>query len=195
MFRTASAFAVVALLCAPAMAQTVTAGQYKGVTQYTGLLDPSGTCASLAGLAAGQITNAVATVGGLGLKWESSLANSNPSPTAQYGEGWINCQFAAMPAASAFKATTIGGQTEYVATPTGTQTTTCLASNGVPYTLGSSNSTLANGTVQTNSETILPANGTGVDSGFKITSTNTSVTVGTNTLCYLSTDALYLRTN
>jgi hypothetical protein len=176
------------------MAQTVTAGQYKGVTQYTGLVDPSGLCGSLAGLAAGQLTTGEASVPGLGLAWTTTITNTNPSPTATYGAGWINCQYAALPAASAFTATTLGAVTEYVATPTGAQATNCFANNGTPYVLGSSNSTLTNGIVQTLTITILPTNGTGIDSGFKITSGNSSVTVGTNTLCYLSTDSLYLHT-
>jgi hypothetical protein len=194
MFRTATAAAVAALLCAPAMAQTVTAGQYKGATQYTGLVDPSGLCGSLAGLVVGQLTTAEASVPGLGLAWTTTITNTNPSPTAAYGAGWINCSYAALPAATAFTATAVGSETEYVATPTGSQATNCFANNGTPYVLGSGNGTLGNGLVQTLTITILPANGTGLDSGFKITSTNSSVTVGTNTLCFLSTDSLYLHT-
>jgi hypothetical protein len=198
MFRTATAAAVLALLCAPAMAQSVTVGQYRGITQYTGLNDTTGLCTSLAGLKVGQITKSVATVGGLGATWTDTISNSNPSPTATYGVTWINCAFSGLPAASAFTATTIGTapatETEYVATPTGSTTTNCYASNGTPYVLTSSNSTLSNGTVQTVTITLLPSNGTGLDSGFRVTSTNSQLSVGGTTLCYLSTDAVYSHT-
>jgi hypothetical protein len=195
MFRTATAAAVAALLCAPAMAQTLTAGQYNGVTQYTGLLDPSGLCGSAAGLAVGQLTTNQGSVPGLGLAWTTTVTNTN-NPSGTYGAGWINCKYAALPAASAFTATAVGSETEYVATPTGSQVTNCFASagGGTPYVLSSSNSTLSNGIAQTLTITILPGNGTGLDSGFKITSGNSSVAVGGTTLCYLSTDSLYLHT-
>ena len=192
MFRTASAFAVAALLCAPAMAQTLTPGQYRGVTQYTGLIDPEGLCGGVAGLAVGQLTTTIATVAGLGSTWTSTIANANPTPSTPYGVGWINCSFAAMPTVSSFSPVSVGTATEYVATPATPQTTSCFASNGTPYQLGSSNVT-SNGESQTNTMTILPTNG--LDSGFKVTTTNTTVTVNSNVLCFLSTDALYLLSN
>jgi hypothetical protein len=192
MFRTATAVAVAALFCAPAMAQTVTAGQYRGVTQYTALNDPNNICSGQAGLAAGQLTTSVATVAGLGAAWTSGIANTNPSPAATYGAGWINCKFAALPAASTFTSSSNGG---FTSSPTASSTTTCLASNGIAYTLTSGNGTLSNGLTQTETITLLPANGTGADSGYKLTTTNTALAVGGNTICYLSTDALYLLTN
>jgi hypothetical protein len=193
MFRTATACAVAALFCAPAMAQTVTAGQYNGVTQYTALVDPEGLCASQAGLAAGQTSSSVATVKGLGLAWTTSIANTNPTPgVAGLSTGWINCKFAAMPAATDFTAATVGTATEYTDSPTATQVTSCFASNGTAYTLTSTNSTLANGLAQTNAMTILPVQGD--NSSFKITTSNTALAVAPyGTICYLSTDALYSR--
>ena len=207
MFRIATAVAVAALTCAPAMAQTLTAGQYKGVLQYTGLIDPDSICGPEAGLAAGQVTTGVATVAGLGAAWTTSSANQNPTSTlaVSYGTGWINCQYPALPAASAFTASTVGTATQYTASP-GAQVTSCVASNGIEYTLSSSNGSFSFGgqnIPQSSSVTILPVNtstaGTAVttslDSGFKITTTNTAVTVGKYTLCLLSTDALYLLSN
>jgi len=198
MFRTATAAAVIALLCAPAMAQSLTVGQYRGITQYTAINDTSGLCGSIAGLAAGQITKSVATVGGLGATWTDTISNSNPSPAAAFGVTWINCGFSGLPAASAFTATSIGSgtsaETEYVAQPTTPTTTNCYASNGTPYVLSSSNSTLGNGIAQTVTITLLPSNGTGLDSGFRVTTTNSALSVGGNTLCYLSTDAVYSHT-
>jgi hypothetical protein len=174
--------------------KTVTPGQYRGVTQYTGLIDPEGLCGGVAGLAVGQLTTTVATVAGLGITWTSTIANANPTPSTPYGVGWINCAFAALPNTGDFSPVSVGTATEYVATPTAPQTTSCFASNGVPYQLGSSNGT-ANGEPQTNTITILPTNGTGLDSGFRVTTTNTTVTVNNNVLCFLSTDALYLLSN
>jgi hypothetical protein len=201
MFKIVTTAAVAALLTTSAMAKApvakLTGGQFVGATQYTGLVDPSGLCGSLAGLAVGQLTSSVATVGPLGtptvpaLPWTSTIANSNPSPTAAYGVGWINCTFPALGLASSYVATAVGTETEFVSTPVGTQTTSCFASNGTPYVLGSGNGTLGNGLMQTNTVTILPLNGTGKDSSFRVTTTNTSLTVGTNTLCFLSTDAVY----
>jgi hypothetical protein len=195
MFKIVTTAAVAALLTTSAMAKApvakLTAGQFVGVTQYTGLVDPSGLCGSAAGLAVGQLTYSVATVGALGTAWTSTIANPNNAP-GTYGVGWINCQFPALPLASAFVATPIGAETEFVATPAGAQNATCTASvGGTVYVLGSGNGTLSNGLVQTNTITILPVNGTGKDSSFRQTTTNSSVTIGTNTLCYLSTDGVY----
>jgi hypothetical protein len=194
MFRTATAIAVAALFCAPAMAQTVTKGQYRGVTQYTTLTDFSGACTGIAGLAAGQLTTTVATVTGLGAPWTSTIANLNPTPTAAYGAGWINCHFPTLPATGAFTGTATTG---FTAAPTGPDVTTCVASNGIAYTLTSGNgaSPLGDGTQQTETVTLLPANGTGADSGYKLTTTNTLLSAGGSPLCYLSTDALYLLVN
>jgi hypothetical protein len=192
MFRTAPALAVAALLCAPAIAQTVTPGQYRGVQQYTGLIDPNGVCGGEAGLAVGQLTSVVATVAGLGNTWTSTLANANPAPGVPYGVSWVSCSFPALPAANTFSPVTVGTATEYQSSPTDQETTNCVAASGVPYQLGSSNGTTG-GEPQTNTITILPTNGS--DSGFKVTTTNTTVTVNNNTLCFLSTDALYLLSN
>ncbi len=197
MFKIVTTAAVAAMLTTSAMAAVkFSGGQYAGVTQYTGLVDPSGLCGSAAGLAVGQLTSSVATLGALGTTFTSTIANTN-NPSGTYGVGWINCQFAATPVASAFKAVVIGPtgatMTEYVATPVGPEATNCFASagGGTPYVLSSSNTTLSNGIAQTLSFTILPVNGTGKDSSFKLTTTNSSVSVGGTTLCYLSTDSVY----
>ena len=194
MFKIVTTAAVAALLTTSAMAKApvakLTAGQFVGVTQYTGLVDPSGLCGSAAGLAVGQLTYSVATVGALGTAWTSTIANPNNAP-GTYGVGWINCQFPALPAASAFVATTIGTATEYVATPTDVETTSCLASNGTPYTLTSSNTTVG-GEAQTLTVTVLPVNTGGKDYGFRLTSGNSALSVNGNTICFLSTDAVYL---
>jgi hypothetical protein len=199
MFKTISTAAIVALLATSAFAATpskapkpkLTAGQYVGATQYTGLIDPEGLCAGVAGLAPGQNTSSVARVGGLGATRTSTIANANPTPSAPYGVGWIECQFPALPAATAFTATTIGTETEFVATPTDVETSSCLASNGTPYTLTSANST-SGAEPQTLTVTVLPVNGTGKDYGFRLTSGNSALAVNGNTICYLSTDAVYL---
>ena len=197
MFKIVTTVAIATLMTSSAFAAGVklTGGQFVGVTQYTALLDPSSICKNLAGLAAGQLTDSVATVAGLGKTWTSTIANTNPVPGSPAGTGWINCQFPALPAATSFVAQTIGTApataVQYVATPSDVEATNCFASNGVPYTLSSSNSTLTNGTVQTNTITVLPVNGTGKDYGYRLTTTNTSVAVGGNVLCYLSTDAVY----
>src|SRR5271168_558067 len=111
MFKTASAAAVVALVAAPAMAQVVAAGQYSGTTQYTATIDPSGTCAGL-GVTPGKVTGSVATIGGLGKAWTSTIAQTGAGTSAvPYGTNWINCAFPALPAATAFTANSIGGVT------------------------------------------------------------------------------------
>ncbi len=208
MIKTASAAAAVALFAAPAMAQpAVPAGQFAGTTQYTATIDPSGTCAGL-GVVPGKVSSSVATVGGLGKAWTSTIANTSGAGTgaSPYTTAWINCAFPALPAAAAFTASSIGGvtgtaETIYTSTPAGQQTTACIAPstqaglNGAAnYTLVSGNGTDANGTPQTNTVTVIPANGTGKDSGFKLTTTNTQLNVGKQLVCYLSTDALYLDT-
>jgi hypothetical protein len=199
MFKTVSTAAIAALIATSALAAAppkttgavVKGGQYVGATQYTGLIDPDGLCAGVAGLAVGQNTSSVASITGLGATWTSTIANANPTPSAPYGVGWINCQFPALPAASAFVATTIGTATEYVATPTDVETTSCLASNGTPYTLTSSNTTVG-GEAQTLTVTVLPVNTGGKDYGFRLTSGNSALSVNGNTICFLSTDAVYL---
>jgi len=104
MFKTASAAAAVALFAAPAMAQVVKAAQYAGTTQYTATIDPSGACAGV-GVIPGKVTSSVATVAGLGKAWTSTIASAGAGTTAvPYGISWINCSFAALPAASAFTA-------------------------------------------------------------------------------------------
>jgi len=207
MFKTASAAAVAALFAAPALAApVVNVGQYAGTTQYTATIDPSGTCAGL-GVTPGKLTGSVATVAGLGKAWTSTIASPGAGTTAvPYGVTWINCAFPALPAATAFTASSIGGvtgaaDTIYTDSPAGQQTTSCVAPstqaglNGAAnYTLVSGNGNDANGTPQTNLVTVIPANGTGKDSGFKLTTGNTQLNVAGNLVCYLSTDALYVDT-
>src|SRR5277367_6326881 len=113
MFKTASAAAAAALFAVPAFASgpVVNAGQYAGTTQYTATIDPSGMCAGL-GVTPGKITSSVATIGGLGNAWTSTIANPGAGTSAvPYAVTWINCAFPALPAASAFTASSIGGVT------------------------------------------------------------------------------------
>jgi len=202
MFRTATAIAVAALFCAPAMAQTLTSGQYKGKIQITGVLDVDSVCQGQAGayfdFAAGNVSTSTATVGtatvaALGAIWTESIADTNPTTASSYGTKWVNCAHSALPLASAFTSTPVGtSATEYVATPAGNATSACFASSGPQpkYTLTSTNGT---GTpAQSNTVTIIPVSG--ADSGFKVTTVNSAVVIGSTTVCYVSTDALYLYT-
>jgi hypothetical protein len=205
MFKTASAAAAVALFAAPALAAPVVAAdQYLGTTQYTATIDPSGTCAGL-GVTPGKTTNSIATIKGLGVAWTSTIANPGAGTSAvPYGVTWINCSFPALPAATAFTASSIGGVagpavTIYTDSPTGQQTTTCEApsttaglNGAAQYTLVSGNGVDSNGQTQTNEVTVIPTNGTGKDDGFKITTGNTQLNVLGSLVCYLSTDALYV---
>jgi hypothetical protein len=207
MFKTASAAAAVALFAAPALAApVVNVGQFAGTTQYTATIDPSGTCAGL-GVVPGKVTGSVATVGGLGKAFTSTIASPGAGTVAvPYGVTWINCAFPALPAATAFTASSIGGvtgpaETIYTDLPAGQQTTSCFAPsttaglNGAAnYTLVSGNGVDSNGQTQTNEVTVIPTNGTGKDSGFKLTTGNTQLNVLGSLVCYLSTDALYLDT-
>jgi hypothetical protein len=189
MARVSTVAAVIgALFSTGALAQTLTAGQYYGVTQYTGLDDPSGICGSSAGLAVGQLTTSISTVGGLDKGNASTIASpgSASAPTG-YGVQWINCEFPKLPAASAFTQQSDGSYTD---SPTTKQTTTCSAENGVTYTLTSSNGS-SGGVTQTDTITIIPPLKGSKNSSFKLTSGNTAVAVGGTVLCYLSTDALY----
>jgi hypothetical protein len=216
MFKSLSAAAMVAAFAAPALAQpVVVAGQYIGTTQYTGTIDPSGTCSGL-GVVPGLTTSSVATVGGLGKAFTSTIANpGNGSSANPYQIDFINCAFPKLPPASAFVASSIGGatgpaETIYTAVypvPKGkaqvAQTTTnCAAAstqaglNGLAnYALISGNGTDVNGTPQTLTTTVIPVNPTGLDYGWKLTSTNSQLNVGGTLVCYLSTDAVYLSTN
>jgi hypothetical protein len=185
-----AAAVICALFSTGALAQVLTAGQYYGVTQYTGLDDPSGVCASSAGLAVGQVTTSISTVLGFGKGNASTIADpgSASAPTG-YGVQWINCTFPDFPAATAFTKQSNGSYTD---SPTTAQVTTCSAENGVTYTLTSSNGS-SGGVTQTDTITIIPPLKGSKSSSFKLTSGNTAVAVGGTVLCYLSTDALYSR--
>jgi hypothetical protein len=207
MFKTLSAAALVAVVSASALAQPVVLkGQYAGTTQYTATIDPSGTCAGL-GVTPGEVTTSGATVGGLGKAWTSTIASPGAGTTSvPYGVTWINCAFPKLPKAAQFASSSIGGvtgpaETIWTNSPTGQQTTNCAAPstqaglNGLAnYSLVSGNGTDSNGTPQTNLVTVIPTNGTGVDYGFRVTTTNTQLNVAGNLVCYISTDALYLNT-
>ena len=217
MFKIVSTAAIAALFATSAMAVTkipafkFTGGQFVGSTQYTNLVDPNNFCAGVAGLAVGQVTSSVATIAALGDAWTETIANSNPSPTSTYGVTWINCSFAALPAATTFVGTNIGTTAApvylYTSTPTASQTTSCLASNGDAYTLTSGNgsitTTLFNGgagTTETETQSLtitgLPVNGTGKDYGFRLTSNNSVLAVAPyGPICFLSTDAVYLNSS
>jgi hypothetical protein len=182
-------------------------GQYAGTTQYTATIDPSGTCAGL-GVTPGEVTTSEATVGGLGKAWTSTIASPGAGTVAvPYDVTWINCSFPKLPKATLFTASSIGGvtgpaETIYTDLPKGQETTNCAAPsttaglNGLAnYSLVSGNGVDSNGQTQTNEVTVIPTNGTGVDYGFKVTTTNTQLNVLGNLVCYISTDALYLNTD
>lgn len=212
MFKTTSA-AFAALLASAALSSafaagaTVKAGQYYGVTQYTAVTDITspGLCAAI-GIKQGNVTTQVATVAGLGLAWTETIADSNPNAVSAYGVSWTNCAFSAMPAATTFKATTLAkGVVLYTAAPTTASTTACLSSTGATYSLVSQNGTASDGTVQTGTYTVTPAQAGSGNYAFKVTTTNSLLTVslpaaaapifGTTTIqCYLSTDGLYSNT-
>jgi hypothetical protein len=213
MFKTVSATALLAVLAAPALAQPVVSkGQFFGTTQYTATIDPSGTCAGL-GVTPGKTTVSEATVGGLGKAWTSTIANPGDGTTSvPYAVTWINCSFPKLPPATAFTASSIGGVagpavTIYTAVypvpkkkaTVAQETTTCEApsttaglNGAAQYTLVSGNGVDSNGQTQSNEVQVIPLNAGGLDSGFKITTTNTQLNVLGNLVCYLSTDALYL---
>ncbi|MEJ0049122.1 MAG: hypothetical protein WDN04_25675 [Rhodospirillales bacterium] len=143
-----------------------------------------------------------------------SPTRAAPVPSLALHHGWINCSFPKLPKATAFTASSIGGVTGAAVTiytaPTPTPTkkdpnpqgiTNCAAPSTQPglnglanYSLVSGNGTDANGTPQTSIVTVIPTNGTGTDYGWKLTTTNTQLVVGTSLLCYISTDSLYLNT-
>ncbi len=186
MFKTgALAASMAALLSTASFAAgpVITAGQYATTTQYTGLIDPDGVCAGITPV--GAVTTGEATVKGLGLPLTQTI--NNPSPTSPYGVGYIQCTYAPLPAATAFKAATGGG---YTASPTAATVTSCNASNGISYTLTSSNNASASPPT-TNTITILPVLGT--LSSFKQTATYSTVAIGGATICYLSTDTVLSR--
>ncbi len=211
MFKIVSTAAIAALFASTAMAKAppfkILGGQYIATTQYTALIDSSGLCGPVAGLAAGQVTTAVATFTALGDTWTETIANANGAGTSSspYGVGWVNCQFPALPAASAFTATAVTGSNPviytYTAKPSGLNVSSCVASTGTAYTLTSqngSNSDFGSPVTQTLTYFGLPSNkGTGLaanDSGFKVTTTNSELAVGGNPFCYLSIDSLFLAT-
>jgi hypothetical protein len=227
MFKIVTTAAIAALMTTTAMAATkipalkFVGGQFAGTSQYTGLIDPLGLCAGLAGLTVGQNTSTVATIAGLSTAtvsntWTQTIANPNPSPTSQYGVSWVNCQFAALPQATQFIGVNIGTSAapvyKYTWSPAPSapaQVTSCLGSNGYGYTVTSStaqvtttftnplnSSQTATETAQQNLViTALPVNGKGADYGLQVTSTNSVLNALGENICYLSTDSLYLNTS
>jgi hypothetical protein len=218
MSKLATTAAIIALVATSAMAKApafrINAGQYLATTQYTALLDSSGLCGSVAGLAAGQTTSAVATFLALGDAWTETIATTNGAGTtaSPYGVSWVNCQFAPLPAAASWIAKNIGTATApvytYTATPTTPNVSTCVASSGIDYTLTAGNDTVTLPSGATVTQTLtyfgLPTNAVAAsgttpalyanDTGFKITTTNSALAVGGNTACFLSIDSLFLAT-
>ena len=195
MFKVASAAAVaVGLLSTTALCQTLPAGQYSAVQQYTALFDPVGICGSL-GLAAGQTGQQEATVGGLGKTYTGViLATTGAGTTASpYGVTTIGCSFPALPAASAFTKNADGS---YTATPGGpdSQNSTCTATQGT-FTLSAGNGTDSHsGLTQTLTITILADPLKNKDYAWRQTSTNSALLSGTTYICSLSTDAVFTNT-
>ncbi len=191
MFKTfAAVAALMTTLSGAAMAQTVTAGQYIGQTQYTGLVDPSGICATL-GLAVGQKSTSVSTVTGLGNTFAQVIANVGAGTTnSAYGVTPIACSFGALPAAGAFTANADGS---YTATPSTPSITTCASSKGT-FTLTSQNGTVS-GLTATYAVTVLNSGAGSLNSSFATNTTNTALASGGTTLCYLSTSAQYSLSN
>ncbi len=198
MFRTATAIAVAALFCAPAMAQTLTVGQYKGTIQITGVVDPQNVCTDGNGgpgtsfnINPGQTSSSVATITGLGATWTETIANHvNNTSSSVIGAQWVNCTHTALPAVSAFSVNNVNSTvTDYVAAAA-TDTASCFASSGrnPKYTLASVNAG-SGSTAQTFSVTILPPNGN--NSAFETSATNAQLAVGTTELCNVSYQGLY----
>jgi hypothetical protein len=191
----AAALTLYASASAFAAAPTLIAGQYIGRTIITEVIDPAGLCASDLGLVTGNIPESVATVTALGAVWTSTTTGYPVSgqPSGLYW-GWSNAQFPALPAATSFTAQLVGTLTEYVDLPAGTLTTTVNSSTGTQAVLTDENGTDATGVVQSYTITILPTNVPGKDSGFRVTTVNTEVSVSGNVICFVSMDSIYLNT-
>jgi hypothetical protein len=195
MIKVASAAAVaVGLLSTTALCQTLPAGQYSAVQQYTALFDPAGICGSL-GLAAGQTGQQEATVGGLGKTYTGVILSTTGTGTTAnpYGVTTIGCSFPALPAAGAFTKNADGS---YTATPGGpdSQNSTCVSSKGT-FTLSAGNGTDTNtGLPQTLTITVLADPVKNKDYAWRQTATNSALLAGPSYICSLSTDAVFTNT-
>jgi hypothetical protein len=196
MFKYASAAAVAAgLMATTALAQPVVPkGQYHALQQYTALFDPAGICGQL-GLAAGQIGNQQATIGGLGKAYTGVISATTGAGTtaSPYGVTTIGCSFPALPKAAAF---TSNGDGSYTAKPGGpdTQNSTCTATQGT-FTLSAGNGVdKYTGQAQTLTVTVLADPAGNTDYAWRQTATNSALLSGTNYICSLSTDAVYVDT-
>jgi hypothetical protein len=188
MFKTASAVAVAALVSTSAMAQVVSAnlpaGQYDSTTQFTGLVDPAGLCAST--VIVGSVTHGVATLGGLNHPWtQVQVQTATASP---YAATTISCSFTKLPPATKFtgSGTAPGG---WSALNNGTGTCTDSA-NGLTYTLTTSNNPNSS-PKSTSTITFLPVNGK--DNGARLDQSNGALAVGGSTVCFISTQTVLLR--
>lgn len=216
MFKSATAalaalIASSALTGAMAATATVKAGQYYGVTQYTSVTDVQTVtlggltvgCEQL-GIAQGNLNTSVATVVGLGSAWSQTIADTNPTIVSQYGVSWANCQFPAMPAATAFKENILNKTpliVDFTSSPAGSQTTACLSSSGASYTLQSNNGTASDGTVQTALWTVIPLQSKSGNYSYKVTLGNALLSIalpaavgGGTVSCYVNIDTLYSNT-
>ncbi len=191
----AAALTLFASASALAAGPTLIGGQYIGRTIITEVIDPAGICAGALGLVTGNITESVATVTALGAVWTGTTTGYPVSgqPSGLYW-GWSNAKFPALPAATSFTAQLVGTLTEYVDLPAGTLTTTVNLSTGTQEVLTDENGTDANGIVQSYTITILPTNVPGKDSGFRVTTVNTELSVSGSDICYVSMDSIYLNT-
>jgi len=180
------------------MAQTLTAGQYKGTIQITGVVDPQNVCTdgnggpgSFFNINPGQTSGSVATITGLGLTWTETIANHvNNASSSTLGTQWVNCTHTALPAAGAFSVNNVNQTVTDFVDAAATDTAGCFASTGSnpKYTLASVNNSSAS-PAQTFSITILPPNG--ANSAFETSATNAQLTVGTSPLCTVSYQGLY----
>lgn len=188
MFKTAAAAAALCtLLSGSAFAQSLLAGQYIGVTQYTGIIDPAQICASL-GLAAGQVSTSVATVTGLSASFTSVIASAGTGTQSNpYGVAPITCAFGTLPAPGDFTKNSDGS---YTAKPSTPSVTTCTSAKGT-FTLTSENGTWSGNIPAVYAVGILAVPTGNQSSAFSTNSTNTQLAVGGTTLCYLSTSAQY----
>jgi hypothetical protein len=186
MLKLASAIAVVSLMTTAAMGQTLPAGQYNAETQFTGLVDPAGLCAST--VIVGSVTGGVATLNdpgatgsALGNAWsQTQVQTATSSP---YTASTISCSFSALPTAASFTGSPPSAPNNGVGT--------CIDSlNSLTYTLTTSNN--AGGSPPSSSTaTFLPVNGK--DDGLRLDQSNGALAVGGNTVCFISTQTVLLR--
>ena len=140
-------------------------------------------------------SGAQATIGGLGKAYTGVISATTGAGTtaSPYGVTTIGCSFPALPKAAAF---TSNGDGSYTAKPGGpdTQNSTCTATQGT-FTLSAGNGVdKYTGQAQTLTVTVLADPAGNTDYAWRQTATNSALLSGTNYICSLSTDAVYVDT-